>query len=126
MFNFDYITKEDIKEHNPDWPEIPDHPFRTLIVGYSGFGKTNALINLIKSEPDIDKTDLYAKDTDDAKYKLLINKRQSTGLKYFNNSKTVIEYLNDTDDIYQNIEEYNLNKKTEKYWLYLMIWLLIC
>ena len=28
MFNFDYITKEDIKEHNSNWPEIPDHPYR--------------------------------------------------------------------------------------------------
>ena len=32
MFNFDYITKEDIKEHNPNWPEIPDHPYRILII----------------------------------------------------------------------------------------------
>ena len=32
MFNFCYITKEDIKEHNPNWPEIPDHPYRILIV----------------------------------------------------------------------------------------------
>ena len=45
MFNFDYIKKEDIKEHNPNWPEIPDHPYRILIVGGSGSGKTNALLN---------------------------------------------------------------------------------
>ena len=31
MLNFDYIKKEDTKEHNPDWPEIPDHPYRILI-----------------------------------------------------------------------------------------------
>ena len=55
MFNFDYITKEDIKEHNPNWPEIPDYPYRILIVGGSGSGKTNALLNLINHEADIDK-----------------------------------------------------------------------
>ena len=36
----DYITKEDIKEHNPNWPEIPDHPYRILIVRCCGSGKT--------------------------------------------------------------------------------------
>ena len=44
MFNFDYITKEDIKEHNPNWPDIPDHPYSILIVGGSESGKTNALL----------------------------------------------------------------------------------
>ena len=53
MFNFDYITKEHIKEHNPNWPDIPLHPYRILIVGVSGSGKTNALLNLINHEPDI-------------------------------------------------------------------------
>ena len=43
MFNFDYIKKEDIKEHNPKWPEIPDHPYWILIIGGSGWGKTNVL-----------------------------------------------------------------------------------
>ena len=62
MFNFDYITKEDIKQHNPKWPESLDHPYRILIVGGSGSGKTNALLNLINYEPDIDKIFLYAKD----------------------------------------------------------------
>ena len=55
MFNFDHITKEDMEEHNPYWPEIPDHLYRMLIVGGSGSGKTNALLNLINNEPDIDK-----------------------------------------------------------------------
>ena len=107
MFNFDYNTKE----YNPNWPEIPDHPYRILITGGSGSGKTNALLNLINHEPDTDKTFLYAKDSYEAKYKLLINKRESTGLKYFNNSKAFIEYSNDMDDIYKDIEEYNPNKK---------------
>ena len=55
MFNFDYITKEDIKEHNLNWPEIPDYPYIILIVGGSGSGKTNALLNLINNETGIDK-----------------------------------------------------------------------
>ena len=54
-FRFDYITKEDIKEHNPNWAEIPDHPYRILIICGSGSGKTNSLLNLINNEPDIDK-----------------------------------------------------------------------
>ena len=66
MFNFDYITKEDIKQHNPKWPESLDHPYRILIVGGSGSGKTNALLNLINYEPDIDKIFLYAKDSFEA------------------------------------------------------------
>ena len=109
MFNFDYITKEDIKEHNPNWPEIPDHPYRILITEGFGAGKTNVLFNFINHEPDIDKIILYAKDPYDAKYQLLVNKRESIGLKYLNDSKTFIENSNDMDDIYKNIEEYNLN-----------------
>ena len=41
MINFDYITKENIKQHNPIWSEIPDHPYRLLIVGGFGSGKRN-------------------------------------------------------------------------------------
>ena len=41
----------------------------------------------------------------------MINKRESTGLKHFNNSKAFVEYSNDMDDIYEYIEEYNKNKK---------------
>ena len=62
MFRFDYITKEDIKEHNSNYPEIPDRPYRILIIGSSGSGKTNALLNLTNHEPDINKIYLYAKD----------------------------------------------------------------
>ena len=82
MFNFDYIIKEVIKEHNPNWPKLPDHPYRMLIDGGSESGKTNALLNLTNHEPDIDKNYLHAKDPYEAEYQLLINKRESKGLKY--------------------------------------------
>ena len=75
------------------------------------FGKTNSLLILINNEPDLDKIYLYAKNSYEAKYQLIINKRENTGLKHFNDSKAVIEYSNDMDDIQKNIEENNPNKK---------------
>ena len=74
------ITKENIKKHTPNWPEIIDHPYRILIIGGSGSGKTNALLTLINHEPDTNKIHLYTKDPYKAKYELLINKRESTGI----------------------------------------------
>ena len=103
MFSFDYIIKEDIKEHNPNWPEFPDHPHRILVVGGSGCGKTNALLYLMNNEPDIDKIYLYTKDLFKEKYQLLINKRKRTSLKYLNNSKAFIEYSVAKENIYNNI-----------------------
>ena len=41
MINFGDVTKEKIKQHNSNWQQIPDHPYRILITGGSGFGKTN-------------------------------------------------------------------------------------
>ena len=107
IFNFDYITKEYIKEHYPSWPKIPDHPSRILIVGGSGTGKTNTLPNLINHEPDIEKYYLYAKDLYEAKYQLFINKRERAGLNYLNDSKVFIEYSNYMDEMCKSIEEYN-------------------
>ena len=68
--------------------------------------------NHLKSlESDIDKIYFYAKGLCEAKYQFLTNKRESTGLKYLNDSKAFIEYSNDIDNIYRNIEENNPNKK---------------
>ena len=111
MINFDYVTKENIKEHNPNCPQIPDHPYRISIIGGSVSRKTNPLFNLIIHQPDIDKNHLYAKDPYETKYQLLINKPKYTGLKHFNDSKAFIKYSNDMDDIYKNIEEYSPKKK---------------
>ena len=65
MIKFDEYTNENIIEHNLEWPYIPDHPYRMRIIGGSGSGKTNALLNLINNQPDIDKIYLYAKDPDE-------------------------------------------------------------
>ena len=111
MINFDDVTKENIKKHNPNWPETPDHQYIILIIGGSGYGKRNSLFNLTNEESGNDKIYLYAKDPYEAKYQFLINKRESTGLKHFNDSKAFIEYSNDMNDIYKNTEEYNPNKE---------------
>ena len=54
---------------------------------------------------------MYAKDLYEAKYQLLINKRESIGLKHFNEVKAFTEYSNDMQDVYKNIDEDNPGKK---------------
>ena len=68
MINLDNITSENNKKHNEKWSYIPDHPYRILIIGGSGSGKTNTLLNLIKEQVVIDKKFLYAKDLNEPKY----------------------------------------------------------
>ena len=92
---------------------IPDHPYRILIIGGSGTEKTNALLNLINNQQDIDQIYLYAKDPYEDKYQYLINKRESVGLKHFNDPKTFIEYSNDMHDVYKNIDSYNPDKQNK-------------
>ena len=111
MINFDDYTNENIVEHNSKWPYIPDHPYRILIIGGSGSGKTNALLNLINNQIDIDKIYLYAKDPYEKKYQYLINKREKVGLNHLNHPKAFMEYSNDMQDVYKNIEDYNPIKK---------------
>ena len=55
MFNRDDITNENNEEYNKKWSFILDHPYRILINGGSGSGKTKALLNLISEQGDIDK-----------------------------------------------------------------------
>ena len=111
MINLDSITNENNKKHNEKWPYIPDRPYRILIIGGSGSGKTNALINLISEQSDIDKIYLYAKDLSEPKYKYLIKKRKDVGIKHVNNSNAFIECSNLIDGIYENINDYNPNRK---------------
>ena len=78
--NFDDITKENTKEHNLIQPQI---------------------LNLINQQSHIDKIYLYTKDPFGSKYHLLVNKRESTCLKHFNDSKAFMEYSNNMNDIYK-------------------------
>ena len=105
MINVVDYANEKKTEHILKWP------YRILIIGGSGLGKTNALLNLINNQSDIDKISLYVKDPYEAKYQFLINKRESTGSKSFNDPKAFIEYSNDMQDVYKNIKEYNVDKE---------------
>ena len=99
MINFDDVVKENIKENNPNWPQIPDHPYRILIIGGSGSGKTNSLFNLINNQSDIDKIYLSI-GPNEAKYQFLIKKHEDVGTKHFNDSKAFIDFSNNMVDIY--------------------------
>ena len=90
MINLDSITNENNKEHNEKWPYIPDHPYRILIIGGSGSGKTNALLNLINEQYNIDRIYLYAKDLSEPKYEYLIKKQENAGINHLNDSNAFI------------------------------------
>ena len=121
MINFDnyvnenngitFKTVQELRSYNSNWPYITDTPYRVLIIGSSASGKTNSLVNLINNQPDIDKIHLHAKDPHQAKCQFLINKRESIGLKHFNDSQAFLEYSNDMQDFYKTIDEYNTDKE---------------
>ena len=94
MISFDDVPKKNIEEYNTNWLQIPDHPFRILIIGGSGSGKTNSLFNLINQQPDIDQIYLHVKDLYEAKYQFLIKKPEYLGtkileLKFFLNTRII-------------------------------------
>ena len=82
-----------------------------MIIGGSGSGKTNALLNLINEQNDIDKIYLYAKDLSEPKYEYLIKNRKNAGIKHLNDSNAFIECSNTMDDVYENIDDYNPSRK---------------
>ena len=86
MINLGNYANENKTQHNVKWPYIPDHPYRTLIIGDSGSGKANALLNVINNQPDTDKI-------------------------YYDDPKAFTEYSNDMQDVYKNIDEYNIDKE---------------
>ena len=99
MNNLDSITNANNKERNEKWPYIPGHPYRILIIGNSGSGKTNTLLDSINEQDDIDKMYLYAKDLSKAKHEFLIKKREDAGIKHLNNLNAFIERSNTMDDV---------------------------
>ena len=68
MINFYNYTNKNKTEHNSKWPDVPDHSYRILIIGGSGYGKTNASLNLINNQPNINQILLFAKDPHEEKY----------------------------------------------------------
>ena len=111
MINIGFYVNENETDYSKNWPHTPDHPYRILVIGGSGSGKTNALINLINEQNDIDKIYLYARDLNEPKYKILIKKRKDAGIKHLNDPNAFIECSNTMDDVYENINDYNSRRK---------------
>ena len=111
MISFDNYSNENKTKHNQNWPYIPDHPYKILITGGWGSGTTNVLLNLIENKPDIDQMYLYAKDLYKAKYRYLMDIRDKVALDHYDDPKAFIEYSNDMQVVYKNIDEYNVDKE---------------
>ena len=107
MFNLDAITNKNNKDDDKK------SPYRMLIIGPSGSGKKNALLNLIQQDNNnlIDKIDLYAEDLSEPKYQFLIKQREDAGIKNLNDPSVFIEYSNPMDDVYNNVDDYNPKRK---------------
>ena len=91
---------------NPNWPYIPDHPYKISNIGGSESGKTNVLLNLIKHQrSDIDKIYLYVKDPFESKYQLFITRKRKVGIKKLKNPKALIDCSQTIDDVYENLED---------------------
>ena len=93
---------------------MPDHPYRIIIIGGSVSRKTNALIDLINEQNDIDKIYLYARDLREPKYEYLIKKREDAGIKHLNNPNAFIECWSTMDDVYENSNDYNPIRKRKE------------
>ena len=111
MLNLDSITNKNNKESNEKCPYIPDHPYRVLIIRGSGSGETNALLNLINEQNDIDKSYLYARDISEPKYEYLVKKRKDAGIKNLNDPNAFIQCFNSMDDVFENIHDYNPSRR---------------
>ena len=107
MINLDNITNANSKKYNEKWPYIPGHPYRILMIGEYGSGKTNTLLNLINEQNDIDKIYLYVRDLNKLKHKILIKKHEHARIKHLNYPNAFIKCLNTMDDVYENIHDYN-------------------
>ena len=91
MITFNKITGENTQEHCPQWLQIPDNPYRMLIVDSSG----SEMRYSVNHQRDIDKIYLHSKDKYELKYQYLMKKREKVGLKHFKDPKPFIENSND-------------------------------
>ena len=101
----DAITNKNNEDDDKKWP------YKMLITGPSGSGKTNALINLIQTqdnEAPIDRSYLYDKNLSERKYQLLLKKRRDAGIKHLNDPSAFIGYSSTMNDVYNDIDNYNL------------------
>ena len=108
MFNLDAITNKNNKDDDKKWS------YRMLLVGPSGSVKTNSLLNLIQKQDNavlLTRFIMYAKDLSEPKYQFLIEKREDSGIKNLDDPSGLIEYSNTMDDVYNNIDDYNLKRK---------------
>jgi len=100
MIDFSKILKSDMDIDQND-PLMPQHPFRFLVVGGSGSGKTNMVLNLIMTFLKYDRLYLYARDIEEIKYRFLI--------KYFKNIQLLLrgkKKIEDNEQIFQYGSEY--------------------
>ena len=108
MFNLDAITNKNNEDNDKKWP------YRMLIIGPSGSGKSSALFNLIQKQNNdgpIYKICLYPKDLSEPKYQFLIKNCEDPGIKNLNDPTAFTEYSNTMDDVYNNIDHYNPKRK---------------
>ena len=108
MFNLDAITNKNNKDDYKNWR------YRMLIIGPSGSGKANVLLNLKKKQNNsnpIDKIYLYAKDLSKPKYQFMIKKRENAGIKNYNDPTALIEHSNTMDNVFSNVDDCNPKRK---------------
>ena len=107
MRNYDHLVKIN---HTQNWPYIPDHSYRILIIGGSGLGTTNMLLNLIKINDQILTKFIYtSKNHSNQNINWKEERgRKKVGIKKFKNRKI---YSQAIDDDYKNSEDYNPTKK---------------
>ena len=106
MLNLDNI----VSNKNMSSSKDNNWPFRMLIIGPSGLGKTNTLLHLINNLHPIDKIYLYGKDIHEPKYEYLTNKREQAGIKNLNDLQAFIEYSDDMNDVFDDVNNYNKNR----------------
>ena len=82
-----------------------------MIIKGWGSGQTNALLNLIGQQDDIDKIYLYGKNLSEPKYEFFIKNAENYGIKHFIDLKTFKECSNNIDVVYDDIDNYNLTRE---------------